>query len=114
MKNKGGGARKSGQGQRQGAHCSHQNLGQGRGLHCEYRRSQKGAGLPPVRSIISSVLLGIQRLAQNSQQKIAMLSRKSELLSHTSSESGPPSLEFRPRENAVKQLEEKTTTDNER
>ena len=75
---------KGGQDQRQGARCSHQNLGQGRGGNCEYRRSQKGAGLPPVRSIISSVLLGIQRLMQNSQQKIAMLSRKSELPRHTS------------------------------
>ncbi len=108
MKNKGGGARKSGQPQRQGAHCSHQNLGQGRGLNCEYRRSQEGAGLPPVRSIISSVLLGIQRLAQNSQQKIAMLSRKFELLSHTSAEIGTPPLEYKAQQERLKQLDEKT------
>jgi hypothetical protein len=54
------------------------------------------------------VLLGIQRLAQNSQQKIAMLSRKSELLSHSSAEIDTPPLEYKAQQEGLKQLDEKT------
>ena len=117
MKKKVGGARRGSQAQPQGSHCSHQNLGRGRGRNCEYQRSQRVAVLQPVMSIISSLLVGIQRLAHSSQQKMVMLSRRSDLISSDSLEATNPVLEFEPQEEGRKQLEankEQLTTNNEK
>ncbi len=117
MKNKGGGARSGGGLQNQRSHCTNQNQRQGRGRNCEYQRSQRVSAPQPVMSIISSLLLGIGRLAHLSQKKIAMLSSRSDLISSGSEESRNPALEFDPQAEGIAQLEDRKaqlTTDNEK